>query len=392
MTTWTLSHAEYAATAAKIDKINARAAKRGFTGTFTLTATPTTWSETNSAGIAIERSGVTATLTGTPPSYAGWSFLAAVDTLHTDTGATFVVRTAPGTPENAIERSHLAPGQCQHCHTQRNRRNTYVVRHDQTGETRQVGSTCLKDFLGWTGRPVFYSEDDLRTDLDNAQGTGPADYTTATVIATAWAAVHVDGWRPASAQGASTRATVVSALLGRSSADHATRQALAPHMPAGAELAPQIITTLRDTLGTSDYETNLRAVIEATHLPERLYGLAASAIPAYAKAIGEATTPKPEPTAPSQWIGSIGEKITATGTITTAMTIDGYAYGTTSRLVIIRTATATLKVISAASWAYEADHGETITITGTVKAHDTYRDQQQTVLTRTKRVDTGDQT
>jgi hypothetical protein len=49
--------------------------------------------------------------------------------------------------------AQLAPGAfaaaiCEHCRLRRRRTRTYVVVHAESGEVRQVGSGCLRDFLG----------------------------------------------------------------------------------------------------------------------------------------------------------------------------------------------------------------------------------------------------
>lgn len=37
---------------------------------------------------------------------------------------------------------------CEHCNTRRNRKSTYLVRNTKSGEVRQVGKTCLKEYTG----------------------------------------------------------------------------------------------------------------------------------------------------------------------------------------------------------------------------------------------------
>lgn len=53
----------------------------------------------------------------------------------------------------------------------------------------------------------------------------------------------------------------------------------------------------------------------------------------------------------------------------------------------MRTATALIKIYSAAGWAYDVEPGEQVTPAGTVKALTDYQGQEQTQLTRVKRVD-----
>lgn len=43
------------------------------------------------------------------------------------------------------------PCRCEHCNTTRHRNLTYVVMHKQTGEHKQVGRQCFKDYVGHEG-------------------------------------------------------------------------------------------------------------------------------------------------------------------------------------------------------------------------------------------------
>lgn len=88
---------------------------------------------------------------------------------------------------------------------------------------------------------------------------------------------------------------------------------------------------------------------------------------------------------PRQYLGAIGEKITLTGTVAVRMTVDGYAYGTHQTMVVIETPIGDAKVYTAAQWADDVAKGDVVTLTATVKRHDIYRDDPQTLITRAKR-------
>jgi len=89
---------------------------------------------------------------GETPVLDGWRFLAVV--LHSRTGNEF--KQVPQefthiTDKQSTELSEFVyrDKQCDHCNKQRPRNATYLVRHDDTGEIKQVGSTCLGDFTGF---------------------------------------------------------------------------------------------------------------------------------------------------------------------------------------------------------------------------------------------------
>lgn len=78
---------------------------------------------------------------GIVPSENGWSFVATV--VHTDDGN--IIRAVPGYTVPVEYRDR--PTWCDHCKTNRVRRDTYIVRHED-GRVMQVGSSCLADFIG----------------------------------------------------------------------------------------------------------------------------------------------------------------------------------------------------------------------------------------------------
>lgn len=373
MTTWTLSPAEFAATGERIAKINARAAKRGFTGRFDLTGEPGTVTH-NGAEMAV----VKATLTGEAPAYAGWQFLAAVDTV----GEGFVLRTAPGQDASDIDRDALEAGRCEHCKAARARKYTYLVRNVETGEARQVGSTCVKDFTGWQGRFVFLSDEDVAADLEGGFGGGgwAPEFTPASVVAVAWAVTRESGYVKAGDWDREpTRAVVASYLVGTDREAAKLRESLTVDWAKGEEIVKAVSEGMT---GDSDYAQNMRVVLAANFIGSRQWGLAASAVVAYARMAEDAAKAKAAPAKVTEYLGAEGQKITATGTVTMAKVIQGY-YGS-SVLVVVQTETGIAKMFTTAAWAWDVAPGQQVEVSGTVKAREEFRGERQTVLTRPK--------
>ncbi len=395
MSTWTISPAALAATRAKIDKINARAAKRGFTGRITIDSTPPrVIDEVDTGGRSVRRVVVDVEIGGQAPCYGGWEFLAAVDAMPAAEGAEvgFVVRCAPGVDDAGVDRSALVAGRCEHCNVRVNRKYTYLVREVETGQYRQVGSTCIKDFTGWAGKPVFLTVEDVEDDLfGRGVGGGDPATTVEDAIATAYVAVQMFGWAASGQEGA-TRYTVARALFGYDQIACDLRAAMAARMGEGDAVAGEIIATLSAELTEPDgYEANVLAVLSAEYVTERELGLLCSAVPAYERIIGRRVAREAERKAeaekvPSRWFASVGDKVTVTGAVKTALTIDGYAYNSVQRLIVIDTPGATFKMITSAGWAWDVHGGEVITVTAAVKRHDVYREAEQTVLVRPRMV------
>ena len=85
---------------------------------------------------------VWAEFSGSAPKFAGWSLAAVVE--HAEEGN--ILRKSPGC---AVELNSFRTGapRCDHCKALRNRRDTYVVIHEN-GDQKVIGSNCIKDFLG----------------------------------------------------------------------------------------------------------------------------------------------------------------------------------------------------------------------------------------------------
>jgi len=74
----------------------------------------------------------------------GYTFLASIE--HSPNG-NIIVKNLPDV--EVPEHFRTSGSSCDHCGTDRFRKNTYIVYNDETGEFLQVGSTCIKDFLGF---------------------------------------------------------------------------------------------------------------------------------------------------------------------------------------------------------------------------------------------------
>nr|BFD64793.1 hypothetical protein BdHM001_34740 [Bdellovibrio sp. HM001] len=84
----------------------------------------------------------TVEITGSSPIIPGWEFLGTL--VHYEVAN--VLRAVPGKeiPDDFRHRGQM----CDHCGKRRSRKDTYIVQNVETKEVKQVGHSCLKDFLG----------------------------------------------------------------------------------------------------------------------------------------------------------------------------------------------------------------------------------------------------
>jgi hypothetical protein len=391
-----LTPAEYEATQAKIGVINDRAAKRGFTGRLTVTAERVEETKKDELGFDVTTVWFVAKIGGEAPAYNGWTFLARIDAV----GDTFTIAPAPGAADH-IDRSLVRPGECDHCGTARFRKNTYLV-VNEAGEIHNVGSTCIKDFLGWSGSFAFISEEEATEQFERGFGGGEVTYSFETVVAVAYASVRVWGWVPASLDWKGpTKFRVSTILSGRLPKLPKSNETDPEYLQAAAyaDEAGEQAKVIRDFIlsdefsGTSTYVENLKALAQANEVSYRQIGLVASAPNAYTRFLETAADRQArqarwdaEKAAKkvSEYIGSEGDKVEVKGTISAIRYIEG-DYGTTTLYTILTTDGNLVKWFASREALGEKE-GVEVHIVGTVKKHDDYEGVKSTVLTRAAKV------
>lgn len=394
-----LNLAQFVATQAKIAKINERAAKRGLSGHLEVVEHERGMRKVcdHHAQAPCEAFGefghhheeyVTVSIEGEAPKHNGWTFAARVDRLG---DASYTLATAPGV--EYVSREGIVLGHCDHCSTNRARKTTYVLRNEQ-GEQVQVGSTCIKDFLGWEGNIAWL---DAPAEIDDEWLGGGSFYAAPqfkvdTVLQVAIASVRDRGFVSTQVYSQqSTRSHVAlvfdSRLTRKEEIEEQARLVALSH-----EVSRDDVQALRsfllsdDFAGQSSYVENLKAIAAEEFIGSAQFGLLASAPQAYAKHLG--TVAERAAKKASEWLGAEGQKVTTTITVEKIINTGSYSYaGPDTYLIIGRTEDGEIvKTFTTAGWSREVEVGHTVTLTATVKKHETYEGTKQTSITRAKKV------
>lgn len=405
--TVTLTPAEYAATKAKIAKINARAAKRGFTGHFDVSGNFVTKTTRDQFGFSRTVQEVETTITGTAPKYQGWEFQARVERV----GESFVVSAVPGIE---VSREGITPGECDHCGQHRSRKATYVVVNETTGERRQVGSTCIKDFLGWDGNVVWI--DPMKEVSEDWDSNGPEFYSVETVIAYAWAATKVFGWVPAGRENSTAdRVRVLTGVYRIPQGQEREYRQVQEFAAQAQEHAAEIVKWVAsdDFSGNSGYVENLKVVCAAEFVESKHFGLLASAPATWSRHHENRVQRETvrQQVSQSEYVGQEGDKIEFTATISSVRYVAG-DYGTTTLYTFVTPEGNSIKwfcsgkelkgpevVCEEAGWHPEYGHlavgdifrpdakvGDVVALKATVKRHEEYQGVKSTLVTRAKEV------
>jgi hypothetical protein len=139
-----LPEANWSDLAAEIAKNNRKAAKIGADPMIlTMTGTEEIWNEEKQRFFRF----AIGTLEGQAPRINGWNFIAAID--HTPAGN--IIRRLDKTAE-IPEDWKTRPSNCDHCQNQRKRNTTFFMGNAE-GQIKQIGTSCLKDFMGFNATP-----------------------------------------------------------------------------------------------------------------------------------------------------------------------------------------------------------------------------------------------
>lgn len=386
---------ELAATREKVAKLNKRAAKAGIAATATVNVIETrTVKSVNDQGLdrtyvihEVEIEGTEAVRLG------DWTLAAVLD--HDAAGNIF--RTVPGFEvEIPAEFRGTDAERCDHCGLRRNRNNTILVWNGTEG-FKQVGSDCVKLFLGVSVTSLIAWLDDL----DKAQTEGGrvgTDYTVSEYVAAAALVTAVYGFAPASFDNA-TRSIVGEFLAPKSEAAryrfnkefpelvHPTETDIA----RANELAAGALTWIANETG-SDYITNL-SLAAAREFVGRNGGLLASLPNAYKRHLGDVAERAAKVVLPdSAHVGNVGDKVTTVATVAYTNRSEGFAFNSPDSLFIILQGqdgnvfyVNTTVATAVGSLLEDARKDDVFTVTGTVKAHKlNNKGQAVTVLTRCK--------
>ncbi len=379
-------------------KIAKRAAKLGVTppsfdvvGTFMFE-----WRDRNDAPRVTEKARII--VSGDRPRINGWSFVARID--HMEEGNVLSVG------DRSVEipaHFRTAPCVCEHCNLRRRRIATYML-HSDDGAWKQVGASCLTDFLGHPHPEAIAALAEFWGDIEDAcddagdheggSGERRSDgYGMVAFMERVAQAIRLYGWTSRkTAEERSMLSTCSEALYMLNPPKTAPRPARPE--PIDRERAAAAIEWARSLPeDCDDYLWNLRTAARREYVTRVTYGLMASALPAYDRSLAKRAQKHP-----SEWIGVVKVKgdrkyKAPTFRLTVDRVIDLQGEWGTSWINIMHDVDG--NVVTWKTTTGGLDQGRTYDVTGTVEAHEVYRPRdaapdfpgiRQTKLTRCKAV------
>ena len=284
---------------------------------------------------------------GETPMIAGWVFVATLDH-EADEGADqgVGIRRAPvgvflrsrigEEAAAAVEGADLtayrhAGNDCEHCGFNRRRKQTYVLYEIETGELRQIGSTCLTDYTGAGNNPERIARwaewlEGLYRDLrgggedDDGYGSGGGRIAVRTVdyLANVAAMIRERGWRSRwsrNAYGDSERNYDATADVAMGNINERVAKNRVPVTDEDYSEAQAALDWVRDDLGDQDeldeFQHNLVTYCTSDYVPQRGDGFVAYAVMARRRAVEKVleTERQAKAAVESEWIGEIKERL-----------------------------------------------------------------------------------
>lgn len=323
----------------------------------------------------------------------GWHIAAKIE--HTEAGN--IVKVLPDEAVSPTWRE--ANPDCEHCGYNRRRNVTYILQHAD-GRFTQVGSTCLGDFLGHPDPDGYEAWFNMIHDIDRGQedmdgfsyGGGHSYVDAKSILAATYYVARTEGWTSRTAARKSgylvaTADRVRDLLFPASREDKEERAEMARQADELklAETAAEIINYAVETaeatpmLERSDYIHNLYTAIQGEYVDYKNFALVASAFAVWNRAQEEKQKEAGPEIIPGHF-GEIKKRIEVR-----LQAIATYSYNTdwgTTYINKFRTEEGKIAVWKTGTEDFSGDAGTWFVGKATVKDHDGYRGEDQTLLTR----------
>lgn len=361
----------------------------------------------------------TVELTGAVPRLAGWDFVATLQHLEVDGEIANMLRIIPGFEGVLpLKFRNCGPENCDHCKkTIRSRKETFVVRNVETGEWLQVGRNCTQDFLGGKDpHAVAKMLEYLQTaaslcgnaDGEESYGGGRIEETAELTNFLTWVAacVRIDGWisrGKARGYDGQVVATADQAFTyinppdfrGQNAGERRAKfeAAKAAHQPTqeDIELAEKAVAYAEEDLEKkmegNDYLYNLWVACNQTILNHKLIGIAASLISHFIKEVERRTMKELElrTTKNSVHVGTVGERRFFEVKVLSVKMIGLDSQFGPKALTKMADTQGNL-IVWFDSTPEPLKTGQDYILKATVKKHDEYQGQKQTIINRAEPV------
>lgn len=314
---------------------------------------------------------------GETPVIEGWKFIGTIE--HID--GYNIIKTFTKDDTTQFDREPY----CDHCKTKKIKKNSVIIKNEETNEIMQIGKGCLKDFFNKelssmldTWNKFFASFDEI--DEDSFYGSSNKnDYVENVhrVLKASVAIVRKMGEYVKSDSYSGEQGTVGIVRDFLLTDSKKSRDEIVVVTDEDYTKADVILNWLKNELEpNNEYTSNLKKLAEIGYVKYNNIGIVASAVVAYDR---ELLKRKEKVEIKSEYVAVVGDKIELNVTFISSHTFDT-AYGWSTILTFVDNDNRLLKWFTQSECNFEK--GENLTLKGTVKKHNEYKDVKETIVTR----------
>lgn len=330
-----------------------------------------------------------------------WEFVANVE--HTESGNVF--RKSPDIDYEIPQRYYDSYPVCEHCKTNRVRKMTYIVKNKKTNEFKQVGNSCLCDFIKGRSAEEMAQYISLYNTLISGEYSEPLGsgfqryYETKELLSYMAETVRLLGYVKRKDDDGNWNTNSTANMVERFyKADHnlfvsfergVEEETLMIMEKIGFnhenEEAKKMVTDVLEWINTtkdnSDFIHNLKVVTKLEYNSWDKVGILCAIFPSYKRAMEWKSQKEKQQKADKEsgYVGEIGQRIS----IENVQTIIVSSYETDFGYVYIHKFTdenGNIYIWKSSS----GSHAEATKVKGTVKEHSEFKGVKQTILTRCK--------
>lgn len=328
----------------------------------------------------------------------GWKFIATVE--HTENGN--IIRKV--CEVEVPERYYTSKPVCEHCNSKRSRKDTYLVMNEETGEFKQVGKSCLKDFTngmdaGWVAQYIALFDEIISGETPH-EGYDTKYYPVSDILLYVAETVKHFGYTSTQGCGRSTRKRAFDYYMVQNGGYFvpALKAELVKEMNEvqfnafatdNKETVAKALEWLNAQPESNDYMHNLKTACSLRYTESRNLGIIASLFPTFNREVEYQAKKaeeerqralKRESEQGSVYVGEVGNRVDVDVEKIECVTSWESQWGVT-RVFKIVDVNGNVFTWKTSNWV-EVD--KVSKIKGTVKTHTEYKGVKQTELTRCK--------
>lgn len=326
----------------------------------------------------------------------GWNFLATID--HHEAGNIIRFNPANEGAFNVNDFRNVKP-KCDHCNTTRNRNDTFIMSHE-SGELKQIGRNCIKDFLGLPSADYYAMLCELEYTLDSKDeddlgrwSKGEMLTDISDVLKAAAMFIRLNGYRSAKMETKTTRNSV-NFWMGTDEKKYseALKEAKPEIQAADEEMAKaslDLVLSWGEEDLKSDFSRNLNILAKRGHIADRDLGMVCYMpellMRTIQRQVEEAAKAKAlkESQENSTHLGKLKERLKMEVTYTRTVYLGSSQFGD-SYINFFTDDSGNALVWKTSNSLSDFTQGSKVKLVGTVKEHGEYRGVKQTSLTRCK--------